>query len=149
MRKSAGQTRGRIHSVHICIHEASDDVVLVWQQSVRSGRSIVPRLRACEPYFGVGSVEPSGSLLPFSGLRRAQRRLPASTGDCTFPPSVAQLRTSNTAALLLHTRCSSTARPLHVVYLTIRYLATSRSLGVVLPSLSPITLRKQGHFGRP
>jgi|SRR5690242_9430690 len=66
---------------HVYIRRAKDAVVLAEQLSGRSGRSVVPRLRVCEPYFGVARCGASGSHLPSSGLRRAQRRLPGSTGD--------------------------------------------------------------------
>ena len=51
------------------------------QLSVRSGRSVVPRLRACEPYFGVRQVWSQRIALAVFWIAEGQRRLPASTGD--------------------------------------------------------------------
>lgn len=138
-----------------------EDAVLAWQQSVRSGCSIAPRLRGSEPYFGVQaewSPADRSCGLPYSGLRRA-RRVPASTGDltCTLHRSAAaQLRTSSPAALALvarslqpylpHTLARRTPPACLPACLPPRH---PRALGVASPSLSPITLRTQRHFGRP
>jgi hypothetical protein len=106
--------------------------------------SIVPRLRACEPYFGVGRVESADRSCRFldcggSGdCPRARATVPFLHPSLSFAPAI--------PPRFLHARCSSNTHPSHVVYITIRRLATSRSLGVVLPSLSPITLRKAGSF---
>lgn len=138
------------HPGHICIHEASDDVVLVWQQSVRSGRSIVPRLRACEPYFGVGRVEPAD---------RSRRTLDCGgSGDCPRARATAPSCIRRSASHLQYRRASSTLAAA-VIHTPRTPRTSSTSPSAASPPLARLAwschpylrLRcaKQGHSGRP
>lgn len=152
MREPASQTRSEMRWLHVCIRAANEDVVLMQQLIVRSGRSVAPRLRVCEPYFGVARCGAQRIALAVlwtaEGPAATARESTADAAPFLHPSLWAQLRTLKLTAAVRPHSLQNTVALLQVVYLTIRDLATPGSLGVVLPSLSPITLGKQGHLGR-